>query len=116
MSFNNGDRVVVIDLGTAQQDDFGVEIKIGYKGTIIDFTKVIRPLNPDETIRFLVEFDKPMGGHSGNDIGKVMGKPGHCWWMRGNQDSNLIKWRDNQDCEAPLICKKIMKKRKNNFY
>lgn len=111
-----GDRVVVTDLGTASQDDLGVEIKIGYKGTIIDFIKIIRPWNPDETIRFLVEFDKPMGGHSGNGIGKVMGKPGHCWCMRGNQDSNLIKWLDNWDCEAPLICKKIMKKRKNNFY
>lgn len=116
MSFNIGDRVAVTDLGKASQNDFGVEIKIGYKGTIIDFTKVIRPLNPDETIRFLVEFDEPMGGHDGNDFGKISGKSGHCWWMRGNQDSNLIKWRDNRDCGAPLICKKIMKKRKNNFY
>ena len=111
-----GDRVVVTGLGTVMQDDFGVEIKIGYKGTIINFLKVDAPWNPDEAIRFLVEFDKPMGGHRGSAMGQVVGKPGHCWRMRGNQDSNLIEWRDNQDCEAPLICKKIMKKRKNNFY
>lgn len=111
-----GDRVAVIDLGTAPQDGFEVEIKIGYKGTIINFIKVFKPWNPDETIRFLVEFDEFIDGHSGNDIGKVMGKPGHCWWMRGSQNSNLIKWRGTKDCEAPLMCKKIMKKRKNNFY
>ena len=111
-----GDRVAVTDLGTAPQDDFGVEIKVGYKGTIINFLKVAVPWNPDETIKFLVEFDEFIDGHSGNDVGKVMGKPGHCWWMRGNQNSNLIKWRGTPDCEAPLICKKIMKKRKNNFY
>ena len=111
-----GDRVVVTDLGMASQEGYGVEIKIGYKGTIIDFSKVDTLWNSDEIIRFLVQFDEPMGGHDGNDIGKVRGESGHCWWMRGNQDSNLIKWRASRDCEAPLICKKIMKKRKNNFY
>lgn len=111
-----GDRVAVTDLGKASQEDFGVEIKVGYKGTIINFLKVAAPWSPDEIIKFLVEFDEPIDGHSGNGAGKISGKPGHCWWMRGSQNSNLIKWRDNRDCEAPLICKKIMKKRKNNFY
>lgn len=111
-----GDRVAVTDLGMVSQENYGIEIKIGYKGTIINFLKVAAPWSPDEIIKFLVEFDESMDGHDGNDFGKISGKPGHCWWMRGNQDSNLIKWRDNRDCEAPLICKKIMKKRKNNFY
>lgn len=116
MSFNIGDRVAVTDLGTVMQDDFGVEIKIGYKGTIINFLKVDVPWYSDEIIKFLVQFDEFIDGHDGSNAGKISGKPGHCWWMRGNHDSNLIKWRDKSDCEAPLICKKIMKKRKNNFY
>lgn len=111
-----GDRVVVTDLGMASQDDFGVEIKIGYKGTVIDFTKISHPDKLDESIRFLIQFDKFIDGHNGNGISQITGKPGHCWRMRGNLDSNLITWRDNRDCESPLICKKIMKKRKNNFY
>lgn len=82
---------------------------VGIIGTVVYIRK-------DKNNRFIVEFDEPIDGHDGNDFGKISGKPGHCWWMRGNQDSNLIKWRDNRDCEAPLICKKIMKKRKNNFY
>lgn len=82
---------------------------VGIIGTVVYIRK-------DKNDRFIVEFDEPMDGHDGNDFGKISGKSGHCWWMRGNQDSNLIKWRDNRDCEAPLICKKIMKKRKNNFY
>lgn len=111
-----GDRVVVTDLGKASQEDYGIEIKIGYKGTIIDFSKVGDPWNLDEIIRFLVQFDESIDGHDGNDVGKVKGKPGHCWWMRGNLNNNVIKWRDNRYCESPLICKKIMKNRKNNFY
>lgn len=111
-----GDRVVVTDLGKASQEDHGIEIKIGYKGTIINFLAVDVPQIPNEMTKFLVQFDELMGGHDGTNAGKVSGKPGHCWWMRGNLDSNLIKWRDNWDCESPLICKKIMKKRKNNFY
>jgi hypothetical protein len=82
---------------------------VGIIGTVVYIHK-------DKNDRFIVEFDEPMDGHDGNDFGTISGKSGHCWWMRGNQDSNLIKWRDNRDCEAPLICKKIMKKRKNNFY
>lgn len=82
---------------------------VGIIGTVVYIRK-------DKNDRFIVEFDEPMDGHDGNDFGKISGKSGHCWWMRGNQDSNLIKWRDSRDCEAPLICKKIMKKRKNNFY
>ena len=88
--------------------------KIGLMGTVV-VKRTETPVN-DIRDRFLVEFDEPMDGHDGNDFGKISGKSGHCWWMRGNQDSNLIKWRDSRDCEAPLICKKIMKKRKNNFY
>lgn len=111
-----GDRVVVTDLGKASQEDHGIEIKVGYKGTIIDFSRVNNPWNFDETLRFLVQFDEFMDGHNGNGVGRVKGKPGHCWWMQGNPDSNLINWRDDQYCVSPLICKKIMKKRKNNFY
>lgn len=83
--------------------------QVGIMGTVVYIHK-------DKNDRFIVEFDEPIDGHDGNGYGKVKGKEGHCWWMRGNQDSNLIKWRDNQDCEVPLICKKIMKNRKNNFY
>ena len=74
-----GDRVVVTDLGEASQDDYGVEIKIGYKGTIINFLAVAAPWNSDEIIKFLVEFDESIDGHNGNGVGKVKGKPGHCW-------------------------------------
>lgn len=82
---------------------------VGIIGTVVYIRK-------DKNDRFIVEFDESMGGHSGNGAGKISGKPGHCWWMRGNQNSNLIKWPDGRDCESPLICKKIMKNRKNNFY
>ena len=88
--------------------------KIGIGGTVV-IDNAENHLN-DTRDRFLVEFDESMGGHSGNGAGKISGKPGHCWWMRGNQNSNLIKWPDGRDCESPLICKKIMKNRKNNFY
>lgn len=95
--------------------------EIGTRVRIIKSNRSTTPVGIIGTVvykkdRFIVEFDEPMDGHDGNDFGKISGKSGHCWWMGGNQDSNLIKWRDNQDCEAPLICKKIMKKRKNNFY
>ena len=39
--------------------------------------------------QYLVEFDKWMGGHSGDG----RGKNGHCWWAIGE---NLIKLKDIQ--------------------
>lgn len=57
---------------------------VGIIGTVVYMRK-------DKNDRFIVEFDEPMDGHDGNDFGKISGKSGHCWWMRGNQDSNLIK-------------------------
>ena len=68
-----GDRVAVTDLGMVSQENYGIEIKIGYKGTIINFLKVDVPWNPDEIFKFLVEFDEPMDGHDGNDFGKISG-------------------------------------------
>ena len=38
-----GDRVAVTDLGKVSQENYGIEIKIGYKGTIINFLKVAAP-------------------------------------------------------------------------
>lgn len=79
---------------------------VGIIGTVVYIRK-------DKNDRFIVEFDEPMDGNVMTTLYNC--KP-NCWWMRGNQNSNLIKWPDGRDCESPLICKKIMKNRKNNFY
>ena len=99
-----GDRVAVTDLGMVSQENYGIEIKIGYKGTIINFLKVDVPWNPDEIIKFLVEFDESMGGHSGN--GAYKGKRGHCWWF----DYCLDKFTATDGISIEQV------KRKNNFY
>ena len=79
---------------------------VGIIGTVVYIRK-------NKNDRFIVEFDEPMDGNIMTTFYDC--KP-NCWWMRGSQNSNLIKWRDGRDSESPLICKKIMKKRKNNFY
>lgn len=76
--------------------------KIGLMGTVV----VKRTENPVNDIRdrFLVEFDEPMGGHSGN--GAYKGKQGYCWWF----DYCLDNVTTTDDIRIEQV------KRKNNFY
>lgn len=72
--------------------------KIGTKGTVV-------VIADDVTDRFLVEFDKPMGGHNGRSY--YRGKFGHCWFF-----SNTL----NETTADSGITIAQMSKRKNNYY
>lgn len=108
-----GDRVVVTS--KALLSDFEAKFEIGHKGTVINI-RDNNSIDPEKSVSFLIEFDECINGHDGNGIGKVKGKSGYCWWMRGGLNSDLIKWDDFLSCTPLLVCKKIEKKRKNNFY
>ena len=70
---------------------------VGIIGTVVYIRK-------DKNDRFIVEFDEPMGGHSGN--GAYKGKRGHCWWF----DYCLDKFTTTDGIRIEQV------KRKNNFY
>ena len=76
--------------------------KIGIVGTVV-IDNAENHLN-DTRDRFLVEFDEPMGGHSGN--GAYKGKQGYCWWF----DYRLEKVIATDGIKIEQV------KRKNNYY
>ena len=70
---------------------------VGIIGTVVYIRK-------DKNDRFIVEFDEPMGGHSGN--GAYKGKQGYCWWF----DYRLEKVTATDGIKIEQV------KRKNNYY
>lgn len=76
--------------------------KIGIGETVV-IDNAENHLN-DTRDRFLVEFDEPMGGHSGN--GAYKGKQGYCWWF----DYRLEKVTATDGIKIEQV------KRKNNYY
>ena len=92
-----GDRVVVVK-APQKGNIWRLNIAAGDKGTII--------VKRDG--QYLIQFDKNIGGHDGA-CEKPLGKDDHCWWLY-KEDSYLAS------CALELKCKKIIKKKKNNFY
>ena len=76
--------------------------KTGITGTVVIDKE--EKYHKDERERFLVEFDEPMGGHSGN--GSYSGKTGSCWWFDYCPDK--VTATDGIRIEQV--------KRKNNYY
>ena len=70
---------------------------VGIIGTVVY-------IREDKNDRFIVEFDEPMGGHSGN--GAYKGKQGYCWWF----DYRLEKVTATDGIKIEQV------KRKNNYY
>ena len=70
---------------------------VGIIGTVVY-------IREDKNDRFIVEFDEPMGGHSGN--GAYKGKQGYCWWF----DYRLEKVTATDGIKIERV------KRKNNYY
>jgi hypothetical protein len=98
-----GDRVVVVGI---LERDHGcrLNVSVGDKGTIIAHEKY------DNS--YLIQFDRDINGHGGAMKGeKPLGKDGHCWWMFDFKQEEGILVSYNS-----FKCKRISKKRNNNFY
>ena len=76
--------------------------RIGITGTVVVDKE--EKYHKDGMEHFLVEFDKPMGGHDGD--GTYRGKNGSCWWFDYCPDK--VTATDGIKIEQV--------KRKNNFY
>ena len=98
-----GDRVIVVEAPNTR-----INVNNGDKGIVID----VRPGTGD----VLVQFDKDIGGHDGNGRGSVVGKSGHCWWLYRDPWLSKGQVKSEIDYLDFLICAKIKRKRKNNFY
>lgn len=99
-----GDRVVVVE---APRWNFRqpLNISVGDKGTVIAHE------GHEGSGIHLIRFDRDIGGHSGAMKGeKPLSKDGHCWWMHELEEEGILMSYNL------LKCKRISKKRNNNFY